>query len=209
MEFKISTIKNYFFQFIDEYSKVISLLLVLIISSIGFLSEIKPLYDKITSDIQILKTNNEMTLSEKNKTLELLNELVNNYHKIDTSDVAKIDKIIPEDPNFVSLMPQIEYIVLNNGFLIDKISVNEEKAADLSNAQGADATDASTLIDDPANHLKKIRVEIGVLGINYPGLKKLLTSLESNIRLIDINYLTFSPGDKTLELTFYTYYWKN
>ncbi|HNX11187.1 MAG TPA: hypothetical protein PKI61_03525, partial [bacterium] len=53
-----------------------------------------------------------------------------------------------------------------------------------------------------------MRVSVSVANIDYPHLKKLLGLIEHNLRLTDVQDLSFNPAEKTAALHLSTYYFK-
>ena len=47
-----------------------------------------------------------------------------------------------------------------------------------------------------------------IIGVNYDGLKKLLATIENNLRLMDVNKIDFDPGARTVTLEVALYYLK-
>jgi hypothetical protein len=47
---------------------------------------------------------------------------------------------------------------------------------------------------------------LDITGVNYEGLKQLLAIIESNLRLLDVKKVSFSPEGNTAQLEIVSYY---
>ncbi|MBL7057724.1 hypothetical protein ISS03_00115 [Patescibacteria group bacterium] len=120
--------------------------------------------------------------------LSRLEELTIVYDSIDSKNIAKLDKILPKKIELEELIKQMEVIMMQNGLFLSNITTREAKnlTPDIGSAE----------------------ININVVGADYLGFKNLLRSLENNLRLMDIQSLTFAPGGKGSSLIILAYYQK-
>ena len=120
--------------------------------------------------------------------LTQLNELSGIYNKISAKDMAKVDRLLPDKIGIEDLMREMEVIVLQNGLFLTSLQVNE--AGEHSEGIGS------------------VDITMNIVGTDYNGFKNLLYTIESNLRILDIVNLSFSPSSKSTTLNLIAYYQK-
>ena len=121
-------------------------------------------------------------LAECQNYLRALKELVGNYEKIDQEKIDKLAGILPDQKDIAPLLIQLQALAEEYGFLIADISFNE--------------------IPEPAgeavNQIKKIDISLNLISNGsdgYSAIKELLSGLEYNLRLFDVNAVHFISID--------------
>lgn len=124
-------------------------------------------------------------------------EILSKYNSISQLDLDRLNKILPSQANAIELIIEIEDIAKGSGMSLKNIdaSVPEEK-------QGTQITDKTKIANS-------IPVTIKLTG-PYSSFVAFLENLEKNLRLVDIEKITFLSGDADLyeyNITAVTY-WK-
>lgn len=154
----------------------------------GYFVIIKPRQDSSQKSSSATSDKNNQDYLAKKSELAKLDELSLVFKKVDSKNIAKLDKILPKKIDLEEMLKQMEVIVAQNGLLLN--SMNVAKAADISPEVGS------------------MTVNISVVGTSYTGLKTFLRTIENNLRLLDIKTLNFSPSGKSTNLDITAYYQK-
>lgn len=139
-------------------------------------------------------------------------ELTNAYDALNLQDVEKLEAMLPKQQDLPNMFVQVEAIAEASGMKLDNVGFTDLGAASQavqaarvtppSNEEsGSSNTNASATapktpkVLDPRNALRKMSVAFSVSGGNgYEDLKRFLTNVESSVRMLDIQSLSYSPG---------------
>lgn len=181
-------------EFLKKYFGLVLFVIVLVFFTAAYYLIISPKFEEATVFIS------DKTLEEQKKYNETVQKLIDlgslnrSYKKIDPKLVKKVEDFLPSEYVQEQLFLELEQVIIKNGYKVNSIAVEKE----LGNSVGA------------ANkNVGKVKVKISVSAVNYLDFKKLLSIMESNVRLMDIEKLDFQPGDQTADFDFYTYYLKD
>ncbi|MEK7067563.1 MAG: hypothetical protein AAB956_01030 [Patescibacteria group bacterium] len=136
-----------------------------------------------------------------------LTQIKNSYLNLSAADIDRIKQMLPAKSEERDLITQINKIVAANGMLLKEINLEDSrtgKAASkgrgiISNAEEGAPNAISAKAEEAA-----VSLEVG--GVSYPALKSLLTGLETNLRLIDVDAIKYSPRDESAILVIKAYY---
>lgn len=216
-------------KFLNSYFRFIAvfILVVFLWAAIRFM--IKPRFeDAIVLSNNALKQKKTEFLSEYKK-MENYKNIIAEFSEIDPIKISKISKIVPEQYSRDDLFTEITYFLMKNNFKIQSITiadplagVGSTGASVESSGSGASSERRANAVDSEAintpvhtNYLKTLSPETGVwlvnlqlIEIDYPALKSLLSVLENNLKLIDIFSINFQPTTRSVDLSFFTYYYK-
>lgn len=179
-------------------SNLKSLIFIVIAVALGYLL-VYPGFD----DIKIL-------IEEKSKYKNILNvaenidikkaELLKQYENINSSDKESIDKILPDNFNFISLVYQINSIGSRYG-----ININSPTFKELSGSVGNNIGEAK-----PKNQYKSAIVGFSFES-SYDQFNGFIRELEKSLRILDIKSLKIESRPKGIydfSVEFETY-WLN
>lgn len=169
--------------------KLISFLAVLIILILSFLFVLKPEYNKIVKIRQEFKTKQEEFANQKNY-FDDIKKLISNYQKITSADIEKINNVLPQKKDIAGLFVQMEAIAKESGLNLLGLDIAERK-------------------EPPELEKLKIReldIALNLSGGDYFAFKKFINAVESNLRIMDITSINFSPEAETYALDLKTYY---
>jgi Tfp pilus assembly protein PilO len=149
----------------------IAILILGFIGSILFLDI--PMVQNILSTKKEIKIQQDL-LQEKSNFIETVTKLVEKY--IGNEDVFKeLDLILPDNQDVPGLIVQLEALANDNGVILNDVSFTEE--------------DDEKKISD----YKTIKINLKLNG-SYEALKNFLITAENNIRLVDIDSISFGAS---------------
>ena len=178
------------------------LLLALCFLLLAYFLLLKPKVDETTNVISENISSREKILQAEKTKLANLQEAVLAYQNINPIDLARINGILPDDYDKEALFGEIEEVIRQNGFILTSINLTKEGEtagvmSSIANSPRANISDKIGVID----------VSISIASIDYAGMKNLLTVLESNLRMLDVQQISLADGGSA-NLKFSTYYYK-
>jgi hypothetical protein len=197
-------IARIFSQSLFKYFNVLLFFTVLIILLLGFLFVLKPKYDTITENIQKSNLALEDELANLNFNKAILEGYKNNYKKLGVSSKDRLDQFLPSQFDRDLLFPQMEATIKGQGYVLDSIKLTDKSAPAEETTRGRTAA-AAPVFAPPAG-VGVYEVDLEISGIDYVGIKHLLSILEKSIKLYDVVGLNFGSEGGSLSLKIYTYY---
>jgi hypothetical protein len=200
------------FNIFENYGKLILAIVIFASLLAGYYFFIKPSFEKMNSENSQRISELKMSIDRAEKTKAMLVSFLGGYSKLDPKEIQRIAKMLPEDDNYVALLPHIEYLVLRKGYALQSVQVNRiesadtlEKAPDQPGGKGDASMRVNELIK---NHIGIMKINFSATGANYDGFKSLLADLENNLRLMDVEVLSYDPTSKSSQFTITAYYWR-
>ena len=133
--------------------------------------------------------NKEQTLIEKEAFIKTIEGLIEKYEN--SKEVFKnLDIILPGDSDVPNLIVQIEAMVNQSGMKMSDIDIATADQKELSKASAA-RNKGDTSQEKVVSDYKIIAVDLMVNG-DYIAFKKFLQTIEENMRLMNIESITFS-----------------
>ena len=114
----------------------------------------------------------------------LRSELVSRFNSFPKSDLEKLVRMLPDNPDSIRLITQIERIASDHGFIINNIKFEDPTKVEPSRFVGETAAVQKAF--------NVFTLEFSVGGGRYGDFVALLKDLEESLRLIDIDSLAFS-----------------
>ncbi|MFH1822197.1 MAG: hypothetical protein ABH830_00680 [Patescibacteria group bacterium] len=199
-------IKRKVVYFLFLYFKWLVILIAGFILILGIIFFIIPKYNEIREFVRENEGKNISDLHEATNYLEKLNDLITVYQKIDPVDIENIKLMLPEEYIKEDLFTELESVITKNGLLVKSIVISEPEEETINNNQGRKINESQTTRPSLPKDIKKIKINLTVVGTNYFSFKNLLKALEKNLKIIDITNLEFSPEGETISLELETYY---
>lgn len=136
-----------------------------------------------------------------------LQTLAGRYAELQKQELSKFGDILPVNPDLPGLFVQIDAVARQNGFIANTIAFTDEG---LKKAAAGDETPAATTGRHvgPAQ-VSSLGIHINITGGDYTMLKQFLSGIEVNLRLLDIENITFAPsldGETAYDINLRTYY---
>ncbi len=174
----------------------IILFIFFIILIFGFLLLILPKYSEIIAEAKANDIkNNQEQLERNKKELKSLENLINSYNSIKSSYVEKINQIIPKAEIKEKILTQINSLVFYNGLLLKSISISPVQ----------DISQKKTSKESEGKEISKYEVSLEVSGVNYENFKNILRVFENNLRLMDVQSISFSNDKDVAKIVLHTY----
>lgn len=178
-------------------------IIITIISVATFVLVVQPQYNEIQT-MQTQDTELEDVLDNARKLQSLRDGLLDKRKEIASSDIRRLEKLIPESADNVKLILEFEQIADRYDISIEAASATKED-------------------DDNGNQIQNFDIETKDYGIitldftingGYSELISFLKDVEKNLRITDIRALGITPSDGfdtnyTYSLTIDTYWLKD
>ncbi len=211
--------------FLLNYFNWVILIIAVTILVAGFSMIIKPKYELVIRDVEIVRRDKEGEYLIQKSYLDKLNELKNAYQNVRPEDKRKINNVLPEKVEIEEFFSNMETLILRNGLILTSLRINsadlelEENKAISKNKEDTSSSaqgqkniykieEAKAETNDLSEEIGKIQIAMSIIGTDYDGLKTLLQAIESNLRLMDIENISWSPDGNSTNLQLVTYYMK-
>lgn len=177
----------------DKPKKVMSSFYLIIILVI--LIFIALAYFFIWPDYEFLVGGKSKLLSQKNllttqnNYLENLKKLISNYESINSADREKLSLMLPKEVDEPDIFALFESLAGKNKMAILAVDISEKEPPAEFKSLG----------------IKEIDIAANLAGGEYSDLKNLLNDLESNLRLMDIVSVNYTPDSASYILNIRTY----
>lgn len=214
--------------FFSQYFKPILFLVVVLILAIGYFLFLSPLI----SDYQELSSS---LITAKEKDLQSQQEIYNKLVQADkiyqdTSPYLK-DKVLnllPGQPDLPNLYYNLEQLAMDAKYKLLSFSVHlpEENGKDkvyfvqpagiedlnLNKNSVVSPEEIDQLIlsqsTNKSKTLNQIGIDVTLSGIGYINFKNFLDFIEHNLRIIDVNLISYDPTEDKIDLSLVTYYYQ-
>jgi len=193
--------------FNEHFNIVIVFIIVLFLLG-AYMFLIKPKFDSTLISIKdSISQQEQFYLAQKQRLVDL-KAATALYSQLEEEDIKKVLAVLPNEYAKEKLFGELEDIVSQQGVLLS--SVNLVKAGEDIEAEDEPlAAKSKRFIDLPnAQNIGVIQINMSLAAIDYAALKSLLPILESHLQIMDIQFLSLDPEEKTAELEIFTYYFK-
>ena len=188
-----------------QYFNYLILFAVLLILVLGFLYVLKPKYDTITDNIQTSNDALQDEVDNLNHNLVVLDGYKNSFDGLSEIKKDRLDKFLPSDLDREVLFTQLESLIQGQGYQLNYVRISDLNAVDEAESRERGGSNAKVLHSPPPG-IGVYQVEMTISGVNYAGIKNMLSIFESSIRLYDVvEFEVISEAD-TIMMTIYTYY---
>lgn len=159
----------------------------------------QPLYNEI-KDLSVQRSSFEEALSNSKQIQETRDNLLSQYNKISQENLDRLNKILPAQAGAMKFILDMESIAQKNGMILKNIDIKEKEGGEISEKVN---------FGDEIKSWEMVPLSLKLSG-SYKSFYLFLKDIEKNLRLTDINAVTFSAG----EADFYefvvegTFYWK-
>ena len=173
---------------VARFYKLIALTIFVALVAGSYFLLLKPRYEQIIQDGQSTPAALQLELERRQAYLSNLQELVKSMTDVTQADAVKLAAILPDEEGTANLFIQMEELARQNGFLMNSISVSD---------------------GEPVKEMGLIRrmtITVQLTGLGYTNLKALLSSIEHNIRIMDVEAVYFTPDSPLYSITLHTYY---
>ncbi len=184
-------------------SKTIIILIVLLASAVLVWQMTLPFYQEVKTQRSVL-TQKQNDLEKQKEATKRIEDLTATY-KAKSADFEKIRQMLPLNKEVPQLLAQFESLASQSGLILGSINFSEtasqqvvsaKSEEDLSDGAGTAAVTPSQAQNTPYNTLS---INLKLTG-TYSAFKNFLTNAESNLRMIDIQSVEFSPKEDSGEI---------
>ena len=170
---------------------------MILASVIGFVVYIVPNY----SAMQTLRTKHgdyEMILANARKLSETRDDLLKKYNAFSTTDLGRLETMLPQSPDNVKFILELSGLAERSGLLLQNVKVVDD-AAEVKRG-------SERKTEEPYG---MVGLEFTIVG-SYVNFTSFLKGMESSLRLVDINKVSFVALDDKINYQYtvgVTTYW--
>lgn len=194
---------NIFMKLLYRYIYWVAVLLAILLVGAGYMFILQPKISEHKNNPELTLEYQQTVLEERQEKLQQLNSLISDYKKLPSSHFTKINELLPSANEAPILFTHLAGLAKANDSVLLNVSVSELGEKDLT----------TLLITESVAAPKDLRIAevtadfLGKVGNDsYPYFKQLVGAIEKNIRLFDIQHITFSPTLATFNFLARTYY---
>ena len=181
-----------------KYYIVILIVVSLIILGGGYFIFIK---DEVNEIQKVGLVDLQSRLNKKDiteKTLVKLQKLNEDFNKLHDDQLQKLEKALPKKSEIPFLVIELQNFVKDNELILNSIDVGPLSTLD----------EASSVVNGIVNNTpKELNITLNIGGVDsYFKLKSFLDSLSTQLPVIELTSLNYSPGGESYSLNLTTYY---
>ena len=191
--------------FLLRYFNLVVLLIIILVLGAGIFYIIKPKYQSIAQEIESTDKEKKAEYESLDRYYIKLKRYLLAYNEIKERDRDRVEKMLPKGFEQEELFRELEAIILRKGLLLISLGISSGKVSPSLRRNMPQAGKAS---EGGLADIGKVKITMEIAGVDYKSFKALLATIESNLRLFDIEQLSFSPDGKTVSLSLNTYYLK-
>src|SRR3989338_4066211 len=188
--------------------------IVLIGAAIGlFMIFTDPLYKQVKT-LATERDNYNAALSNSKEILKERDVLVEKYNSFPAAEVAKLDKLLPNNVDNIRLIIELETLGLRNGLILKDAkveSVSDGKIQTLSKEKENVTPSAENPPAPSSSIYNSMDISFSIEG-SYQNFLKFVGDLDKSLRIVDVQSVTFSSlSDKDASSYLYNFkirtYW--
>ncbi len=164
--------------------------ILILISLATFFFYTNPHYQSV-KDHQSQVADYDEALDNEAKLEQDRDALSNKYHSFPLDAQVRLEKLLPDNADNIRLVIDIQKIALSNGVNVISTEFDSSGAKSSSNGDGRGTQKDYGIFD----------LGFSVTG-SYANFLKFLKAMESNLRVTDVQSITFSSGDTKDTYTF-------
>ena len=172
--------------------------IILIAAGVGlFILYVDPVYEEIKT-LRAEASQYNQALNQSKELQSLRDQLLSRYNTFSTSDIARLEKLLPDNVDNVRLILDIDNIASKYGMIIQNVSVNRK------------ADDENPFLGKDDRVYGSITLDFAV-SAGYENFRAFLRDIENSARLIDVVNLDFRVGSddfSTYKFSIKTYWLK-
>lgn len=148
----------------------------------------RPMWDEIIK-IRTEQADVESALSSLRDLQKLRDELLATYDSIPKDKLDRLNELLPSKKDISAMLVNFEKMTQERGMLMKKIEFSRDEGGVQPRTSIARRTSAAP----------EVSYAISVVG-SYESLRSLLSALEKNLRIVDVDALNFAAGEKDPKL---------
>lgn len=183
---------------------IVSILLIVVLIYFLFAPSLIHQYTKMNNKILEEK---KIELNKQKDKLKELTELSNVYASINAPLKEKVLQLLPQQTDLANLYYNLYQITQEAKYEIKEIEVTFFKDEQTTKNLDKMAVQTDNLEQRLPASLKEIKVDMKLDGKGYLNLKNLVSLLENNLRIFDIEKLEYNIEKSIIEIQLRTYYY--
>ena len=211
-----SQIRKTFLYILFKNYKIISVVLVIIIVGFGGFTVLYPKYQGIQNQGLLDFGNKQKKLEERQSYLNRLEKMVEDFRTINKTDVENLKNLLPESQEIPELFVMLDRLGADIGMKVTRITLSPQSVTrvnEVSSEKSSQSNNQALAAENESTYSKTVQIgSINIIvgleaeSIDYGKFKNMLTTLEKNMRILDINTINYEPGADTYQLNMTTYY---
>lgn len=200
--------------------RLVSILLGVVIISIGTLVWLYPKYQGIRNQGLLDYGNKKENLENRQLYLERLEDMITEYDTINQQEVDDLKKLLPETQEIPELFVMLDQLSKDMGFVLERVSFTPGSVTKkTSSSSGSTNANSKTALlgtsnayaaeeYDTPSQLGAINIVLGISSeeFSYARFKTMLETIESNMRILDLTTVNYNPEASSFSLSLTTYY---
>jgi hypothetical protein len=179
---------------------------VVVVSCASFFLIVSPQWSRVGAGKELDVAGLESTYTERERALNQIKSLRDNYDKIEQAEIALLSNILPTQKNIPELLQQLEAIARQSGVSLIDINISEVTEKAITARQALQQEVGSAAAAQKGKEIKQLNIQLQVTTSQYPAFKQLLEQLQSHTRLLDVESYLMSTEDETQSITLKAYY---
>ena len=196
--------------FLNKYFNLILSFLVIIFFGFMYILVIGPKYNAAKTIIKENLVTQKLLYNQQQKKFDTLKVISDIYNRVSAEELLKFNSVLPYNYKQEQLFGEFEETARNNGWILRSVSLDypdEETIGTAPTPIIPVASEDGAFYGSTNPNVGKVSISLVVEGVDYQGVKKLLSVLERNLRLLDVEQISFS-GASTVNVQLVTYYYK-
>jgi hypothetical protein len=198
-----SQLKKLFYFSFFRNSKAVSFGIAIVVLVVGGLWVLYPKYDSIRSNGILSYDSKKLALQNRNEHLSQINNMLKLYHELDKNDVDTANLVLPGESQIPELFVMMDQLGRDMDLRVSRIAFSGQGQTVATASPGIATTPAT------GGQLKRLGITLGLDygdGISYGRFKEILSTLEQNIRIMDLNNVSYDASQQAITLNLNTYY---
>lgn len=184
--FKITAIN----QQLNAHFTIYAIATVLIVLLAGFFFLVNPEIEKVRSFGALSLEQSRHQRDQVTESLRLVRSTVAAYQVLNAQDIAKLQAVLPSSADLPAMFVEVEALALSSGLRLSNVSFLQA-AAQRKAAAGTTASAKPSVLAG----IQQMQVNFTVTGGHgYANLKNFLATLESSVRILDVQSLSYTPA---------------
>lgn len=159
-------------------------ILLIIASILGFVLFVSPQYQDITK-LRTEEAQLKNVLANSRTLQEKRDQLLNRYNGFSAQEVARLEKMVPNNADNVKLILELQTLASRYGLELQTAALSDEEE------------------QNQRSQVQVVNRDYGTIGLDlvirgsYEGFVSFLEDIEKSLRIIDVHSLSFRPDTNT------------
>lgn len=165
---------------------------MLAISVGAFVLYINPTYKDLNA-LRVQKAEYDEALNNSKILQTIRTTLSDKYKSFNPSDLARLEKLLPDNVDNIKLILEIQRIASTYGMTLQNVKFDTDTVAKQSANQAGFVTSGAALAAAPKKDFGTFDLEFSTSG-SYGNFVNFLADLEKSLRIVDVKSITFTSS---------------